>query len=355
MGSGTDGCGVSHHLLPHGGVLVGVRTARRRPTAPLLGPPSLVPCEPIMLTGYISSTPVAEVGLHMALMALTLALLGAARVRVAPARPGGASFVKPVPVYERCAISAAPAPRCVWTRSVGCSCGRPSCGLFGCQCLRTPLVDRPPWEVLDLNISSALSSSAVLEAFEEKTRLLHPAKNTACLRQASAEFVAARRARDTLFSLANVAQRDEFDHIVISVDQDSGTETDVTYQQTTRPPQARRQKSKPFSRARRARDSQMRLQTTPILDGPHGIGEQNSILRIILDWFKDSVEYSRQPAHGKGPLTVSWWAWTRRHVRALVRTSMDALRSCLRRLIEYPYELTFIVTLILYHATSSLK
>ena len=60
---------------------------------------------------------------------------------------------------------------------------------------------RPPWEILNLDYSTALNATAVREAFLATADLLHPDRNVACLGWARSEFIAARRAHDTLLAL----------------------------------------------------------------------------------------------------------------------------------------------------------
>ena len=62
----------------------------------------------------------------------------------------------------------------------------------------------PPWEVLDMPLTSALDVNAVRRAFQKKARTLAPKRNLGCIETATREYVAARRARDALLMLADV-------------------------------------------------------------------------------------------------------------------------------------------------------
>ena len=64
---------------------------------------------------------------------------------------------------------------------------------------------RPPWQVLDLNFSAALDPVAVNKAFSSRAMALHPDHNTGCLKFARTEFIAAKRAQDTLLALSALA------------------------------------------------------------------------------------------------------------------------------------------------------
>ena len=89
------------------------------------------------------------------------------------------------------------------------ACRVGTCGLITCDCRRLASHAQAPWDVLRLNFSSALDAKAVLTAFDKRARLLAPAKNPACLARASREYVAARRARDTLLLLSTLSTRTE--------------------------------------------------------------------------------------------------------------------------------------------------
>ena len=80
-----------------------------------------------------------------------------------------------------------------------------ACGLITCDCKRTPANQMFMWDALDLNFTSALNSAAIERAFQLKVRSLHPERNAACVRRASAEFLAAKRARDSLMALTELA------------------------------------------------------------------------------------------------------------------------------------------------------
>merc|ERR1712196_436654 len=79
--------------------------------------------------------------------------------------------------------------QCSWSVADGAcipqnSCRPTSCGLFTCDCHRAPARDLPPWEVLELNLSSALDAHAVQRAFHAKVQELAPDRNLACLAHA---------------------------------------------------------------------------------------------------------------------------------------------------------------------------
>jgi len=100
---------------------------------------------------------------------------------------------------------------CKWSMMAGaclpqhqCHSEPADCGFIQCSCTELPTVAMPPWDVLDLNFSSALDERAVRRAFHVKARTLAPERNPACLARAGREFIAARRARDTLLMLATI-------------------------------------------------------------------------------------------------------------------------------------------------------
>jgi len=84
-------------------------------------------------------------------------------------------------------------------------CRAHSCGLVACDCKIMPLAAQPPWAVLELNASSSLSPRVVQAAFSTQARFFHPHLNAGCPGKASAQFLAARRARDMLLVLSAVA------------------------------------------------------------------------------------------------------------------------------------------------------
>ena len=102
--------------------------------------------------------------------------------------------------------------QCAWSRKSGScgpdtSCVPQACGILTCRCRPTPIVAIAPWDLLGMNFSEALNRAEVARAFTRRADAFHPAKNGACLELANVEFMAARQARDTLFSLSALAAR----------------------------------------------------------------------------------------------------------------------------------------------------
>lgn len=76
-----------------------------------------------------------------------------------------------------------------------------------CECKPVDVYEMQPWTRLDLNFSSALDPVAIQRAFKERAKVLAPDHNLGCLHLASREYIAARRARDTLMLLAEQPKR----------------------------------------------------------------------------------------------------------------------------------------------------
>jgi len=161
---------------------------------------------------------VSVVGMPLPLAVMSV--LAAARFRNLNV-PRGATLRRPVHVAphsviddikaNQCAADVVKRPliTCSWSYTQGaCTtttdglCRAGSCGLISCDCEPAPVRLQPPWVVLGLNVSNALSPVKIQRAFNTKMKALHPELNTACARRASAEFHSARRARDTLMALA---------------------------------------------------------------------------------------------------------------------------------------------------------
>lgn len=235
--------------------------------------------------------------------------------------------------------------------------------------------------MLDLSLSSALSKTAVHEAFQTKVFYLHPAKNTACLKRASAEFVAARRARDTLMALAEVAppsmyappDDEDSDLIVISgAVLDPATtpspatspismvrapmktkpaEEDVTHE-TARTAPVRPIFARIKQRRRRQGVSARQTGRALVADNPV------SFLRVLGGWIKRTLlgdwlhhTFSADPASG----SQGWCAWARQRIHFTIQASVGMLRFCLHQLLSYSTELLFILSVVAIHAASAAK
>ena len=81
------------------------------------------------------------------------------------------------------------------------------CGVLGCDCRPLPAKVWPPWDVLNISPSDALSRTAIQDAFNAKADLLHPSLNAACIPLAASNLQAAKRARDTLMILSDVSSK----------------------------------------------------------------------------------------------------------------------------------------------------
>jgi len=210
-----------------------------------------------------------------------------------------------------CAAAAA-APTCTWIRNEGCrepGCLISHCGLLSCTCKRAPLNDLMPWDILGLDLSSALSPATIASAFEDKVWLLHPTRNAGCVNRASAEFVAARRARDTLMSIASLST---------ATDLAIGTRHSKTRYSPSSPSTRRttRRISK-LKRGKRARVGKVRS----ALGAPGDIGKPHSLFRAIFEWVKRSKATFNAKHRGH-----NWWARVRGFVEDLIRAPMDAFR-----------------------------
>ena len=91
-------------------------------------------------------------------------------------------------------------------------CRPKTCGLITCECEPISSHELKPWQVIGLNYSSASSPRAIKLAFRKRVKVLAPDKNTACLHYATHEYIAARRARDTLLLLANAKQQEHCEY-----------------------------------------------------------------------------------------------------------------------------------------------
>ena len=163
----------------------------------------------------------------------------------------------------------------------------------------------PPWEVLDLNVSAALDASAVRRAFSARARVLSPDRNPACLARAGREYVAARRARDTLLLLASVAEDAQVE---------GGSASD---------PRRRLKSRKPFPLATKGRwGSSMRKHRR--VSRPRestNLGKQLSlVVAIKLALYRLLRDYKTRLARG-------WWGRARHVVREVLDFGRRATRA----------------------------
>lgn len=173
------------------------------------------------------------------------------------------------------------------------ACRPTACGIVMCACKPLSVHALPPWQVLQLNFSSALDADAVHKAFKERARVLAPDRNAACLHRASREYIAARRARDTLLLLTDLKENP------------SSTPTLPPFAVTT----------KPLSHRWRASPSKQRNR---------GLGSKLTLLVAI------KIALYRMFRDYKAKLTHTWWSRTRQIVRKTMQFGRRVVSSVLK-------------------------
>ena len=179
-------------------------------------------------------------------------------------------------------------------------CRPASCGMLMCTCKPLSVNALPPWHVLELNFSDALDPIAVRQAFHARARVLAPERNPACLARASREYIAARRARDTLLLLASISS--------------DAQPNDRSKQHATEPPLP-----VSFPRAGRWRQLRRKRQTKS-----SNLGTQITMfLAIKLALYRLMRNYKTKLVHG-------WWGRVRKIASEAHHFASRAVSSVLR-------------------------
>ena len=249
----------------------------------------------------------------MAMLSASLAAMFLSAVH--PLAPRTASMRRPVaqvahvrvPDYDEaekghhtCHTALLSAKACRWSYRRGeCTpvdtCRSHACGLVACDCKAVPLTAQPPWAVLGLNAFSSLSPRAVQAAFSSRARFFHPHLNTGCPRKASAQFLAARRARDVLLILSAVATS-------TASTPDKSRQHRPEVKSTTAPPGS----------SGRSQDQVAQLSKVA-----RGIPLGRALYRLVTDWFR-----SRKRRLARD----SWVDWLRSTMRHALQLPKAALR-----------------------------
>lgn len=189
---------------------------------------------------------------------------------------------------------------------------------------------RPPWEILNLDYSTALNATAVREAFLATADLLHPDRNVACLGWARSEFIAARRAHDTLLALcvlsselADSPSRSRFAAFEPSRVYIPSSSSRTSSSKAPSKTQRRKAKKTKMRKTNRQVYATMRAPSTPwasTVGRVSLVGAAIPLLLALRRWmsssFASAVEQIKKSAS-------SWWGRARQVLGAAIRAPMQ--------------------------------
>lgn len=281
----------------------------------------------------------------------------------------------PVPVASEGAAASCAAsitrPPCHWSLSASrCmpdhACRPLRCGLITCNCISTPsramymrrrirtmiawspicsllvpscplssftplflrlapgcaIATRPPWDILNLDYSTALNASAVREAFSLQAEVYHPDRNIGCPGQARSEFIAARRARDTLLALSvlNAGSSDPSRPRFAKL-----KKPHVAIPSTRRPPSSVADSRRGVHEEHEARTPQ-HVPRVPGAKRPTGRSHATTTWRSIMSNRKHAALRRVSLVGASIPLLVALQRWLKKRSREGLATAKRALR-----------------------------